>query len=113
MKHMVIELEGKNEPISFTHTSLGNYFLEVNHGCYATQPSSIQTNEHSKLLHYTRTETNDCTIVELDRFCFTNPILDINIWALFFNGSKSWEGLGAGCILIDPKKNKTLISDRL
>jgi hypothetical protein len=30
---MVIELEGKNEPISFTHTALGNCFLEADHGC--------------------------------------------------------------------------------
>jgi hypothetical protein len=39
MKHMVMELEGKNEPISFSHTSLGNYFLEVDHGFYEAQPS--------------------------------------------------------------------------
>jgi hypothetical protein len=25
------------------------------------------------------------------------------IWTLYFDGSKSQEGLGAGCILIDPK----------
>jgi hypothetical protein len=34
MKHTIIELEGKNYPIRFSHTVLGNYFLEIDHGCY-------------------------------------------------------------------------------
>jgi hypothetical protein len=34
MKHTVTELEGKNDPVSFSHTILGNYFLETDHGCY-------------------------------------------------------------------------------
>jgi hypothetical protein len=32
------------------------------------------------------------------------------IWSLYFDGSKSKEGAGAGCVLIDPKGNKNLIS---
>jgi hypothetical protein len=34
MKHTVTKLEGKNEPISFSHTILGNYVLEIDHDCY-------------------------------------------------------------------------------
>jgi hypothetical protein len=34
MKHTVTELEGKNEPISFSHSVLGNYFFETDYGCY-------------------------------------------------------------------------------
>jgi hypothetical protein len=34
MKHTVMELEGKNEPINFSHSVLGNYFFEIDHGCY-------------------------------------------------------------------------------
>jgi hypothetical protein len=35
------------------------------------------------------------------------------IWSLYFNGSKSKEGAGTGCVIIDPTGNKTLIACRL
>ena len=36
-----------------------------------------------------------------------------NFWMLFFDGSKTLEGSRAGCVLIDPKKNKHFLSCRL
>jgi hypothetical protein len=41
MKHTVTKLEGKNDLVSFAHTILGNYFLEIDHGCYEEKPSPI------------------------------------------------------------------------
>jgi ribonuclease HI len=35
------------------------------------------------------------------------------IWSVYFDGSKSKEGAGAGCVIIDPSGNKTLIACRL
>jgi hypothetical protein len=35
------------------------------------------------------------------------------IWSLYSDGSKSKEGAGAGCIIIDPVGNKTLMACRL
>jgi hypothetical protein len=35
------------------------------------------------------------------------------VWTLCFDGSKSQEGLGAGCILIDPKGKRNFLSYRL
>jgi hypothetical protein len=35
------------------------------------------------------------------------------IWSLYFDGSKSKEGAGTGCVIIDPPGNKTLIACRL
>jgi ribonuclease HI len=35
------------------------------------------------------------------------------IWSLYFNGSKSKEGAGVGCVIINPAGNKTLIACRL
>lgn len=46
MKHKVTELESKNKPISFSHTTLGNYFLEHDHGFYK-KTSSFQAHEQS------------------------------------------------------------------
>jgi hypothetical protein len=113
MKHIVIELEGKNELINFSHKTLGNCFLEANHGYDVAQPSSFQTNEQFELLDYTWTSESDCKIVEIYHFFFTNSIVGTDIWTLFFDGSRSQEGARVGCILIDHKKHKTLISYHL
>jgi ribonuclease HI len=39
--------------------------------------------------------------------------VEAHIWSLYFDGSKSKEGAGARCVLIDPAGNKTLITCRL
>jgi ribonuclease HI len=53
---------------------------------------------------------------------FTQPTASIQksyepdknqIWSLYFDGSKSKEGAGVGCIIIDPAGNKTLLACRL
>jgi ribonuclease HI len=35
------------------------------------------------------------------------------MWSMFFDGSKTQDGVGAGCVLIDPGQGKTLISFHL
>jgi len=53
-------------------------------------------------------------MVEVDSLCFTNSILGIDIWVLFFDGSRSQEGSRVGCIPIDPhEKHKNIISFHL
>jgi hypothetical protein len=42
-----------------------------------------------------------------------NTAYKAQIWSLYFDGSKSKEGVGAGCVLIDPTGNKTFIACRL
>ena len=36
-----------------------------------------------------------------------------SIWTLYFDGAKSKEGAGAGCLLVDPQGNKTCIACRM
>ena len=36
-----------------------------------------------------------------------------SIWTLYFDGAKSKEGAGAGCLLVDPQGNKTSIACRM
>ena len=43
----------------------------------------------------------------------TNFRIDLIVWTLFFDGSRLKEGVGAGCVLIDPKGIKTMITCRL
>jgi ribonuclease HI len=38
---------------------------------------------------------------------------EAQIWSLYFDGSKSKEGAGVGCVLIDPTGSKTFIACRL
>jgi ribonuclease HI len=38
---------------------------------------------------------------------------EAQIWSLYFDGSKSKEGVGAGCVLIDPIGNKTFLTCQL
>ena len=43
----------------------------------------------------------------------TEPSETADTWTLHFDGSKCKEGVGAGCILTDPKGDKNLIACRL
>ena len=43
----------------------------------------------------------------------TNFRIDPFIWTLFYDGSRSKDGEGAGCVLIDPNGTKTMIACRL
>ena len=69
-----------------------------------------------ELLHFLRADKFDYNIVSL--------VLDVEsrnssieladrFWVLYFDGSKTQEGSGAGYILMDPKNNKHFLSCRL
>ena len=53
-----------------------------------------------------------CKIVDLvSDVVFNSSSVEVDsFWALYFDGSKTLEGLGAGCVLIDPRKNKHFLS---
>ena len=67
----------------------------------------------SELIHFSRTDDIDCNIVSLVSNIESNTnkedLKDI-FWLLYFDGSKTQEGLGAGCVLIDLEKNKHFLS---
>ena len=109
MKHNVTQLEGKNEPVN---SVLGNYFIELEPGNYKAEESSCTLDTQPDLLHFSQADELDCKIVDLavgvDSFSLDNAC-----WTLYFDGSKTLEGSGAGCVLIDPQKNKHFLSCRL
>ena len=64
--------------------------------------------------------TNPAQQSEVVTYTQTSTLLNIpttfddeKIWSLYFDGSKSKEGAGVGCVLIDPTGNKTFIACRL
>ena len=102
MRYNVTQLNEKNEPVD---SILGNYFIELEPGNYQEEESNNTSDTHPSLLHFSQAGEIDCKIVDLavgvDPFSVVS-----NFWTLFFDGSKTLEGSGAGCVLIDPQKNK-------
>ena len=110
MKHTVTKLEAPNEPVMFINMILGNYFFDTFFEGFPMEESPIPDNVVSELLFHTheptpRDEIQVLTIPELNK--------REDFWTLHFDGSKTKEGAGVGCVLVDPKKKKTLIACRL
>ena len=103
MKYNVTQLDEKNIPVE---SVLGNYFLELEPGNYQAEEASDTSDTQPDLLRFSRAGEIDCKIVDLavgvDSFSVDNVF-----WTLFFDGSKTLEGSGAGCVLIDPHKKNT------
>ena len=47
MKYTVTHLEGKNELVNFSHSVLGNCFLELEPGNYQEEEASSESDEQS------------------------------------------------------------------
>ena len=62
MKHNVIQLEEKNEPVNFV---LGNYFIELEPKNYQAEESSNISDTQPDLLQFLRTDEIDCKIIDL------------------------------------------------
>ena len=65
MKHNVMQLEGKNEPMNFSHSVLGKYFIELELGNYQAEEAGSDSNTQSELLQFSWTDNIDCNIVNL------------------------------------------------
>ena len=66
LKHNVTRLEGKNEPVNFSSSLLGNYFLELEPGNYQSKQVSQESDMQSNLLRFSWTDDIDCNIVDVD-----------------------------------------------
>ena len=103
-----MELEGENEPVAYNSSIIGNYSVDSFLGNFNAHVSPYL--EHSVLSQvekFSRTDSLKC-INFLD-----SPINKSLFSKLFFDGSKSNEGAGAGCILISPEGEKIMLTCRL
>ena len=84
---------------------LGNYFLELEPRNYQDEEASSIPDIQPDLLQFSRADEFDCNIVDLvsDVVSDSNSVRVKCFWILHFDGSKTLEGSGAGCVLIDPK----------
>jgi ribonuclease HI len=104
LKFTVTDLNDHNEPyippaespeVQGMDTYLGNFMAEV---------SPINDQRQSEINVLTQPTAS------IQQSCESEAN---QIWSLYFDGSKSKEGAGAGCIIIDPAGNKTLLACRL
>jgi len=112
MTHTVTEFEQENQPIAFNNNILGNYSSESFFGNFTAQSSPFSVkNSTSQIENYSQTDRSRCFN---DTEKTVNKIVNNSLfWSLYFDGSKSSEGSGAGCILISPQGEKTMLSCRL
>jgi len=108
LKYTVTKPEGENEPIAYNNNIIGNYSIESFLGNFNAQNSPFLENSvKSQIENYSQTDSSKCTNF-VDK-----PIVNYVFWKLFFDGSKSNNGAGTGCILVSPKGEKTMLACRL
>ena len=96
-KYIVTELEGENEPIAYNNNIIGNYYVDSFLGNFNAHTSTYL--EHfffSQVKKNSQTDSSKCV-----NFVDT-PVNNSLFWKLFFDGSKSNDGAGAGCVLFSP-----------
>ena len=89
MRHNVTQLEGKNEPINFSHPLLGNYFIDLEMGNYQAEESDNRSDTQPDLLHFSWADKVDCNIVSLVLDVeSSNSLVDLEnkFWVLYFDG---------------------------
>jgi len=103
MKYYVTDLNEENEIVAFTNNILENYFSESFLGSFPAQCSPFPVDYvSSQTENFSQTNASSCiNIVEY----FVNKPNDL-FWTLYFDGSKSNDGAGAGCILINSNREK-------
>jgi hypothetical protein len=129
LKHTVTDLETLNEPSSTDFPVLGNYSCDSYFDNFSPLSSDVPLTQNSEMFF----QEKSLILTEETLFC-QEPVLEImeqkigekesnkkeeidnfrsQIWTIYFDGSKSQEGSGAGCILIDPKGKRHFLSCRL
>jgi len=129
LKHTVTNLEAFNEPLSGDFPVLVNYSCDSDFGNFAPLSSNVPLTQNFEMTF----QVNLLEAAEESIF-YQEPLLETidkvygdekiirpeevakfcsQVWTLYFDGSKSQEGSGAGCILIDPKGKQNFLSCRL
>jgi hypothetical protein len=105
LKLTVTDLNDVNEPFTASANSPEMQGMNTFFGNFMAETSTISNPEQQSEL---MTCTQSTVLPKVSHTADEN-----HIWSLYFDGSKSKEGAGAGCVLIDPAGNKTLIACRL
>jgi hypothetical protein len=126
LKHTVTDLETPNQPTSTNFPILGNYSCDSHFGNFAPLLSDVSLTQSSEMIfqeEFSMPREDSLFCQDLVLGLLEEKIEEWNtdwngnhrsqIWTLYFDGSKSQEGSGAGCILIDQKGKRHFLSCRL
>jgi hypothetical protein len=123
------DLETLNKPTSTKFPMLGNYSYDSYFENFSPLLSNVTFTQNSEMIFQ-----EESLMLTLDSLFFQNSMLGLvgekigeqnikeerersdcrsPIWTLYFDGSKSQEGLGVGCILIEHKGKCYFLSCRL
>ena len=75
MKYNITQLEGKNEPMNFSSSVLGNHFLELELENHQAKQVNHESYTQSYLLQFSQVDDIDCNIVYLEDM----------FWILYFD----------------------------
>ena len=107
-KYIVTELEGENKPLAYSNNIIRNYYVESFLGNFNSHISPFLENSVvSQIENYSQIDTSKCVNI-VDK-----PVNESLYWKLFFYGSRSNDGAGAGCILVSPKGENTMLACKL
>ena len=107
-KYIVTELEGENEPITYNNNIIGNYYVDSFLG-------NFNAHTFPYLEHFVLSQVENFSQIDSSKCVnFVDSLVNNSLfWKLFFDGSKSNDGGGAGCVLVSPEGNKTMLICRL
>jgi ribonuclease HI len=105
LKFTVTDLNDPNEPFTPSADSPEIQGMDTFFGNFIAETFAITNPEqHFEIVTYTQPTVSTQWSHAPDKN---------QTWSLYFDRSKSKEGAGAGCVIIDPAGNKTLIACRL
>jgi hypothetical protein len=101
----------KMSQVMFSNSILGNYCVDSFFGNFIAESSPFtDSSMQSEVVNFSQTNSSKCIDFVSDNL---ELVVNNEFWTLFFDGSKSNEGVGAGCVLQDPNGNKTMLAYRL
>lgn len=105
MTHTITEFEQENKPVAFNNRILRNYSVEAFFGNFNAQQSPFPVNSiTSQIENFFHIDTSRCISIADE---LVNKSIDKTLfWSLYFDGSKSNDSAGAGCILVSPEGEK-------
>ena len=102
--------------MNFSSSVLGNYFRELALRNYQVEELSHESDTQLDILRFPWAGDIDCNIVNLVTNVGNDTkhvVLEDRFWILYFDGSKTQEGSGACCVLVDLERNKHYLSCRI
>lgn len=119
MSHNVTPIKGENEPLAFVELMFGNFPR-----CYPAQPTPSPPDMQSSILPCPTDSNEACTIHcinssssssnnGINNTSTSNGLCTNELWTMYFDGSKTQDGLGYRCVLINSNIRKHLVSSCL